>query len=184
MIAVEAAAADGQPFTKTGENGVYKQKARMPPELCELSRARLESLVETGLEQGLIVAALAEGSKVVQQGGQVARCSVWPVRSRHRRVPGGQSQVRGQALARSAHSGKGLIPRNWERHLRRKSLKLRVDAPSGTLPSQASQRKWEPDKPLFLLSFLISQFLPPEGGRRSQAPAFPSRTRARADQPT
>ena len=75
-IAVENAAADGQPFTKTGETGLYKQKTRLPSELSGLSRAKLEGLVDTALERKDIVAAIAKGSTTVKwldvPGGQFA----------------------------------------------------------------------------------------------------------------
>ncbi len=75
-IAVETAAADGQPFTKTGETGLFKQKTRLPGELAGLSRAKLEGLVDTALERKDIVPALAKGSTTVKwldvPGGQFA----------------------------------------------------------------------------------------------------------------
>ncbi|RWE35003.1 AAA family ATPase [Mesorhizobium sp.] len=66
VTAIEAAAADGQPYTKTGENGLFKQKTRLPGELAGLSRAKLEGLADTALERRDIVAALAKGSTTVK----------------------------------------------------------------------------------------------------------------------
>ena len=51
------AAEDGQPFTRTGQSGLFLRRARMPPEL-RLSRARLEKMAEELLDTGAIVLCL------------------------------------------------------------------------------------------------------------------------------
>lgn len=66
VTAIESAAADGQPYTKTGENGLFKQKTRLPAELAGLSRAKLEGLTDMALERKDIVAAIAKGSTTVK----------------------------------------------------------------------------------------------------------------------
>ena len=63
-IVVEAAAASGQPFTKTGESGLFKQRTRLPEELSGMSRGKLEALADTALKRGTIVAAIATGSTI------------------------------------------------------------------------------------------------------------------------
>jgi AAA domain len=55
------AAKDGQPFTRTGQSGLYARRAGMPEEL-RLSRARLEKMAEELLETGAIVLCLAKGT--------------------------------------------------------------------------------------------------------------------------
>jgi AAA domain len=59
--AIADAAKDHQPFTRTGLNGLYSRRARMPQEL-RLSRARLEIMAEELLDTGDIVACLAPKS--------------------------------------------------------------------------------------------------------------------------
>ncbi|MCD7109726.1 AAA family ATPase [Rhizobium sp. DKSPLA3] len=61
-IAIEGAAANGQPFTKTGATGVFEMKDRLSGELKGLSRHRLEKLVEGLLESGAVVSCLATGT--------------------------------------------------------------------------------------------------------------------------
>ena len=66
VTAVEAAAASGQPYTKTGTNGLFSQKSRLPAELSGLARHKLETLADTALERQMIVATLAKGSTTVK----------------------------------------------------------------------------------------------------------------------
>ncbi len=77
VIAIEAAAADSQPFTKTGANGLYTQRARLPEELQELGRDRLYGLAQEAEEKARIVGAMAKGSTSVKwldvPGGPFAR---------------------------------------------------------------------------------------------------------------
>lgn len=63
VIAIEAAAADRAPFTKTGLSGVFSMRERLPEELRTLSRHRLEGLTQQALEAGQIVTATAKGEK-------------------------------------------------------------------------------------------------------------------------
>jgi len=55
------AAKDGQPFTRTGQSGLYVRRAWMPEEL-RLSRARLEKMAEELLDTAAVVACLAPKS--------------------------------------------------------------------------------------------------------------------------
>ena len=55
------AARDGQPFTRTGQSGLYTRRAWMPEEL-RLSRARLEGIGQELLDAGMVVACLAPKS--------------------------------------------------------------------------------------------------------------------------
>lgn len=64
-LAIEDAALDGQPFTKTGQNGVFTRKARMPQEL-RISRGKLEGMVEELLDRGEVVACLAPKSTTIK----------------------------------------------------------------------------------------------------------------------
>lgn len=55
------AAKDGQPFTRTGQSGLYVRRASMPEEL-RLSRARLETMAQELLDTAAIVLCLAPKS--------------------------------------------------------------------------------------------------------------------------
>jgi AAA domain len=55
------AAKDGQPFTRTGQSGLYLRRASMPEEL-RLSRARLETMAQELLDTAAIVLCLAPKS--------------------------------------------------------------------------------------------------------------------------
>ena len=55
------AARDHQPFTRTGQSGLYSRRFRMPEEL-RISRARMEKMAEDLLDTGDIVACLAPKS--------------------------------------------------------------------------------------------------------------------------
>ncbi|MDW9855366.1 AAA family ATPase [Sinorhizobium meliloti] len=62
IVAVEAAAASGHPFTRTGATGLYAMRDRLPVELREVSRHRLEGLAATAIESGRIQLCLATGT--------------------------------------------------------------------------------------------------------------------------
>lgn len=62
VVAVEAAAASGQPFTKTGSTGLYAMRERLPAELRGLSRHRIEGLAAGAIESGDIQLCLASGT--------------------------------------------------------------------------------------------------------------------------
>ncbi len=66
VIAVEAAAAAGSPFTKTGASGLYDMRERLPEELRVLAKAKLDTLAGQALERGEIVRAAARGEKVAK----------------------------------------------------------------------------------------------------------------------
>jgi hypothetical protein len=83
------AAKDGQPFTRTGQSGLFTRRASMPQEI-RLSRARLEIMAEELLDTGDIVMCLApkstttkwldvpggpfaEGSGVFREGSQTIK---------------------------------------------------------------------------------------------------------------
>lgn len=62
VIAVEAAAESGQPFTKTGATGLYAMRERLPAELRGMSRHRLEELAKDAIEARRIELCLATGT--------------------------------------------------------------------------------------------------------------------------
>lgn len=66
VIAIEAAAAAGQPFTKTGGTGLFTLKERLPEELSALSRHRLEGLCTECLEEERIVLCISKGSTTLK----------------------------------------------------------------------------------------------------------------------
>ncbi len=66
VMSVDDAALACVPFTKTGLNGIWEQKHRLPPELGAQAKHKLIALVDIALERGLIVQAVAEGSRTVK----------------------------------------------------------------------------------------------------------------------
>lgn len=75
IVAVEAAAEGGQPFTKTGSTGLFVMRERLPEELRGVSKHRLEGLATTAIESGKIVLCLASGTSAKWldvPGGQFA----------------------------------------------------------------------------------------------------------------
>lgn len=76
VIAVEAAAAAGSPFTKTGASGLFEMRERLPEEIRGLAKAKLDMLAGQALERGEIVRASARGEKIAKwldvPGGQFA----------------------------------------------------------------------------------------------------------------
>jgi hypothetical protein len=62
IVAVEGAAVSGQPFTKTGNTGLFAMRERLPLELRGISRHRLEGLAATAVENGSIMLCLASGT--------------------------------------------------------------------------------------------------------------------------
>lgn len=63
VVAIEAAADAGSPFTKTGASGLFEMRERLPSELRGLSRARMDALAAEALDKGEIVRAAARGEK-------------------------------------------------------------------------------------------------------------------------
>ena len=61
---VTQAAANGQPFTKTGGNGLYDRRAELPGELSSLSKHRMGEIVDQLLDSGKLVQCVAQGSKL------------------------------------------------------------------------------------------------------------------------
>ncbi|WP_433762606.1 AAA family ATPase [Brucella anthropi] len=76
VIAVEAAAADGLPFAKTGAAGLFENRERLPEDLRSLSRHKIEGLAEEALERGELLRATGRGEKTPKwldvPGGQFA----------------------------------------------------------------------------------------------------------------
>ncbi|MBA8851371.1 hypothetical protein FHW20_002306 [Ochrobactrum intermedium] len=76
VIAIEAAAADGQPFAKTGQAGLFENKERLPEDLRGLSKHKMGELADGALDRGEIVRATAKGEKTPKwldvPGGQFA----------------------------------------------------------------------------------------------------------------
>lgn len=66
VIAVEAAASAGAPFTKTGASGLYDMRERLPDELRGLAKGKLDALASQALERGEIVRAAARGEKIAK----------------------------------------------------------------------------------------------------------------------
>ncbi|WLR98615.1 AAA family ATPase [Shinella sumterensis] len=66
VISVEAAAAAGAPFTKTGANGLFELRERLPEELRRMGKARLDALAADALERGEIVRVAARGEKTAK----------------------------------------------------------------------------------------------------------------------
>ncbi|WP_411036142.1 AAA family ATPase [Shinella sp. BYT-45] len=66
VVSVEAAAAAGAPFTKTGASGLFELRERLPEELRRLGKARLDALASDALERGEIVRAAARGEKTAK----------------------------------------------------------------------------------------------------------------------
>ena len=62
--AIANAAKAGRPFTKTGENGLYRRRAELGASLVTMSRARLEALADELLQAEKVVQALAGGTTV------------------------------------------------------------------------------------------------------------------------
>ena len=64
--AIAAAAEAGQPYTKTGANGLFERRASLPAELHGISKTRFSKAVDALLERGRIVQAMASGSSTVK----------------------------------------------------------------------------------------------------------------------
>lgn len=64
--AIARAARDGQPYTKTGGNGLYERRHELPEAFQAIGKHRLTGWVDTLLAQGELVTAMAEGSKLVK----------------------------------------------------------------------------------------------------------------------
>ena len=64
--AIARAARDGQPYTKTGGNGLYEHRHELPEAFHAIGKHRLTGWVDTLLAQGELVTAMAEGSKLVK----------------------------------------------------------------------------------------------------------------------
>ncbi|WP_143523427.1 hypothetical protein [Pararhizobium arenae] len=66
VIAVEAAAAAGAPFTKTGASGLFEMRERLPVKLRGIAKGRLDALAGEALDRGEIVRAAARGEKTAK----------------------------------------------------------------------------------------------------------------------
>lgn len=64
--AIARAARDGQPYTKTGGNGLYERRHELPEAFHAIGKHRLTGWVDTLLAQGELITAMAEGSKLVK----------------------------------------------------------------------------------------------------------------------
>ncbi len=65
LIGVVAnAASNGQPFTKTGGNGLYERRSELPGELAEFSKHRMTEAVDSLLASGKLVQCVAKGSHI------------------------------------------------------------------------------------------------------------------------
>ncbi|APR99014.1 AAA family ATPase [Wolbachia endosymbiont of Folsomia candida] len=63
MQAIEISSQKGHPFTHTGGPGVFKQRHRLPTAFHDISKHRLERLVQSLLNEGKIVKGMASDSK-------------------------------------------------------------------------------------------------------------------------
>lgn len=74
--AIARAAAEGQPYAKTGGNGVYERRHELPEAFHAIGEHRLADWVGTLLDREEMVMAMAQGSKLVKwldvPGGPVA----------------------------------------------------------------------------------------------------------------
>ena len=61
---VAKAAENGQPFTKTGGNGLFERRSEFQDELADFSKRRLWDLTDTLLESGRLVQCIAQGSSL------------------------------------------------------------------------------------------------------------------------
>lgn len=66
VVAIEAAAAQGLPFSKTGQAGLYENRERLPDDLQSIPKHRLERMAEEALDKGEIVKATAKGEKTAK----------------------------------------------------------------------------------------------------------------------
>ena len=57
-------ASRGQPFTKTGGNGLYERRSELPGELAEFSKHRMAQSIDSLLATGKIVQCMAQGSQI------------------------------------------------------------------------------------------------------------------------
>lgn len=64
--AIARAAAEGQPYTKTGGNGVYERRHELPEAFHAIGKHRLADWVGTLLGREELVMAMAQGSKLVK----------------------------------------------------------------------------------------------------------------------
>ena len=64
--AIARAARDGQPYTKTGGNGLYERRHELPEAFHAIGKHRLTGWVDALLAQGELITAMAEGSKLVK----------------------------------------------------------------------------------------------------------------------
>ncbi|WP_234305464.1 AAA family ATPase [Diaphorobacter sp. J5-51] len=63
---IARAARDGQPYTKTGGNGLYERRHELPDAFHAIGKHRLTGWVDALLAQGELVTAMADGSKLVK----------------------------------------------------------------------------------------------------------------------
>jgi hypothetical protein len=61
---IAKAASNGQPFTKTGTNGLYERRSELTGNLLHLSKHRFNEIVDKLLESGRLVQCVAHGSKL------------------------------------------------------------------------------------------------------------------------
>jgi AAA domain len=64
--AIAYAARHGQPYTKTGGNGIYERRHELAEGFHSASKHKLNEWVNTLLAAGVVVGAMAEGSKLVK----------------------------------------------------------------------------------------------------------------------
>ena len=60
--AIAEAAENGQPYSKTGANGVYEQRATLPSSLRDMCKRKLWDLIDALLNAGEVVLCIAPGS--------------------------------------------------------------------------------------------------------------------------
>ena len=62
--AIAKSAVNGQPFTKTGGNGLFERRSELPGELADFSKHKMAVAVESLLSSGKVVQCMAQGSHI------------------------------------------------------------------------------------------------------------------------
>ncbi|ABK43750.1 plasmid and phage DNA primase / plasmid and phage replicative helicase [Magnetococcus marinus MC-1] len=64
VMALGKAASNGQPFTKTGGNGVFERRSELPGDLQAFSKHKIAELIDSLLRTGRLVQCVAPGSHI------------------------------------------------------------------------------------------------------------------------
>lgn len=66
IFEIARAAIEGKPYTKSGANGVYERRAELPEAFHQISKHKFADWVSLLLNKGILVGAIAQGSRVVK----------------------------------------------------------------------------------------------------------------------